>query len=154
MNRPGWQWVAQGAASSGLLVALLALPASAAAQTASPSAGDGQSLDSQTLGTRVLFAAVHGNNAAAEWQREHNVAIRTDLPASWDGQSLQSQPNDTRVAFISVWGSQAPAKWVIWHTGAAGRAVILTGDLEEAIESAEAGDTAGAQSDFKQFSSA
>jgi len=132
---------------------LLALPASAAAQTVSPAARDGQSLDSQTLGTRVLFAAMYGNSAAAQWQREHNVAIRTDMPSAWDGQSLQSQPNDTRVAFIKVWGGQAPDKWVIWHTGQAGRAVILTDNLQEAIDAAEAGDIKGAQSEFRQFSS-
>jgi len=154
MNRRGWRWMARGAAGSGLLALMLALPASAAAQTAVPTARDGSSLRTQSLATQVLFGAVHGQNAPAQWQREHNVAIRTDLPTSWDGQSLQSQSNDTRVAFISAWGAQAPVKWVIWHTGQAGRAVILTDDFEEALEAAEAGDTAGAQSEFRQFSTA
>jgi hypothetical protein len=132
---------------------MLILPASAAAQTA-PAASDGRTLSNEPAATQAAFQAAYGADAPVQWQREHNVAVRTDLPTSWDGQSLQSQSNDTRVAFIAAWGGQAPTKWVIWHTGQAGRAVILSGDLEEAIESAEGGDVQGAQSEFRQFSTA
>jgi len=130
---------------------MLFLPASAAAQTAH-TARDGRSITNESAATQAAFQAAYGADAPAQWQGEHNVSIRTDLPTSWDDQSLQSQSNDTRVAFIVSWGGQAPDKWVIWHTGQAGRAVILTGDLDEAIESAEGGDLQGAQSEFRQFS--
>jgi hypothetical protein len=141
------------AAGSALVVALLA-PAMAAAQTAAPRAQDGKNLDDESAATRALFQAAYGAEAATRWQREHNIAVRTDLPRAADGLTLQSQPNDVRAAFIGGYGSQAGSRWAIVHSGAIGRAIILSDDLEEAVEAAHKGDLAGAQSDFKQFSTA
>src|SRR3712207_6481517 len=118
---------------------VLLLPGTASAQQGQPSAPrarDGRSLNDEALGTRVLFAGAYGTNAAAQWQREHNVAIRTDLPQAADGLTLQSQPGDVRAAFIAAYGGDAPAKWAASHSGAIGRAVILSDNLEEAVDAA------------------
>jgi hypothetical protein len=152
-NRGGLRAAARCAAASGLVVVLL-VPGVAAAQTAPPKARDGMSLDDQPAATKASFQAAYGANAAAQWQREHNVLIRTDLPQAADGLTLQSQPSAVQTAFISAYGAQGPAKWAVIHSGAIGRAVILTGDLGEAVEATETGELAVAQREFKEFSEA
>jgi hypothetical protein len=145
--------VAVGVACSGLVAALLA-PSIATAQSAPPKARDGRSLADESQAVQAQFQAAYGNNAGTQWQRLHNLTLRSDLPQAADGQSIRSAPADTQTAFIAIYGDDGPADWAIVHSGAIGKAIILTGDLEEAVDAAHDGDLNVARRDFKQFADA
>lgn len=60
-------------AALAVAIGALCLPDTTFAQA--QMASDGQSLATQSAATQVLFNAVWGSNATAEWVREHNAAI-------------------------------------------------------------------------------
>ena len=145
--------VAVGVACSGLVAALLA-PSIANAQAGPPKARDGRSLADESQAVQAQFQAAYGNGAGTQWQRLHNLTLRSDLPQAADGQSIRSAPADTQTAFIAIYGGDGPANWAIVHSGAIGKAIILTGDLEESVDAAHDGDLNVARREFKQFTDA
>lgn len=65
-----------GFAAAALLAASFLVPAATSFAQAATVATDGQSLSSQPAATQASFVAVWGPNAAAEWAREHDAALK------------------------------------------------------------------------------
>lgn len=61
------------------------------------------------------FQAAYGDNAEAEWIRQHNIALATTPPRANDNQTLFDQTCSIIYSFYSAFASNAPGEWVRQH---------------------------------------